>query len=820
MESLVRSVETQRFTTVVGPSGSGKSSLVRAGLLPALMNGAIDGSGKWLHVVLTPGPHPMESLAASLETLAARPMELFRLLHTEGLGTTVERLLEGLEGDLVIVIDQFEELFTLVRDPVERKAFVDLLVDVVESSATRVRVVTTLRSDLYDGPLSEERLGHHVRDGQVTVLRPTSDEVVEMIVSPADGAGLHWEPGLPERIAHDVADQPGGLPLLQYALTEMVENRQTDHLHREDYERIGGVAGALAGRAETIYHQLEPRLQEKARDILLRLVTVDENARDTRRRVRWSELESLGMTRVDLDRIVTPFVTERLLLADRDPTTRGPTVEVAHEALLREWPRLRRWIEEERDTLIVTRKLRAAMQEWETAGRHPDYLPTGSQLVPLQTLLEKAPLAADERAFLETSLERDRVARRTRQRRRRILAGVLATVTVAAVMLAGVAINQTRKAEARELAASVINVLDKDPELSLLLAVEAATRAEPDFETISALHEALYHHRLLWTVNWSGNSDFLTGALSPDGTRLALSGAGRIEVWNVDTDSLMWELDVPADLRVTPFFSRDGSELVGLMAWPRLSPLWESIPPGVKPGVYRWAATTGEQLGYVTGGECPIWDIAQFGPSIDPSKPVLVAGFAANATGEGCDHSLGTVSLLDLETGSGTPLAEIGIGDYRSSLSTSEDGRYVSFVESRVASIVDTTTGEEIVRSPTDVWSATLSADGSSAVLRENSGALSIMDVDNSPSIRQLSESRGERVQFEGAGTRFAHHDFDGRITIFDLESARAIGRLVAGPGRDTRLEMGALTMSYSFDGTRLASFANDGSARVWSTAP
>jgi serine/threonine protein kinase/DNA-binding SARP family transcriptional activator/WD40 repeat protein len=834
VKKLVTAVRTHRFVTVVGPSGSGKSSVVRAGLLPALMNGAIDGSTKWFHTVITPGVHPTESLAVSLDALAPGPARPGVMLVDKGLHATAERLLDDADGELLIVIDQLEEIFTVARNPTEGRDFIDLLVDAVERDDTRVRVVATLRADLYDRPLSDERLGRHLRDGQVTVLRPTRDELVEMIVSPAQAAGLTWEPGLVGRIVQEVADRPGGLPLLQYALTELVENRRSSILDSEDYERIGGVAGALAGRAEDVYGQLPARLQKTTRDIMLRLVTVDEDTRDIRRRVRLSELESLDVARVDLDRILTPFVTERLLLADRDPATRGPTVEVAHEALLREWPRMRTWIEEEREALVVTRRLQVALQEWEAAGRDPGYLLTGSRLVSFQNLLESTQLAAEERAFLEASLEQDRLAEGARRKKRRTLTGVLAGVTAIALMLAGLAFTQGRRAaaeaeratssaalaSARELAASAINVLDQDPELSVLLATEAAALAEPGFETVSALHEALYHDRLLWTAQWSGDLSFFTGALSPDGTKLALTGIGRVEVWDVEEGNLVWTIDLPTELRITPFFSEDANEVVGLVGWPRLSEVWENPPSDVEPGVYRWDAATGDQLGPVLSGVCPIWDIGHFGPNIDPNVPILVAGFAARAIGPGCDHDSGTVSLLNLESGAMTHIADIDLTDYRSGLSTSKDARYVTFTENRYARMIDTETGEEVARTPTSVWSATLSPDGSHAVLREDNGFLSILEIENDLSIRQLGVTRGERVQFEEDGTRFVHYDFSGEIKIFDVASAKQIGTLVGGPGRAARLEMGALTTSYSSDGTRLASFAGDGLAGVWSTAP
>ncbi|MFW5904754.1 MAG: hypothetical protein ACOCUZ_00920, partial [bacterium] len=832
VEKLVETVATSRWATVVGPSGSGKSSLVQAGLLPALRNGAVAGSDRWLSVVMTPGPHPLEALAATLGTLASRTLEP-ETLTNGGLEATTAQLLEDTGEELVVVIDQFEEVFTLVRDPSERQAFLSLLLDAVEADGSLLRVVTTLRADLYDRPLSDSRLGPHLRDGQVTLLRPSHQELVEMIVTPARSAGLGWEAGLPERIALEIVDQPGGLPLLQYALTELVENRQSDLLTTRDYERIGGVSGALAGRAEAVYSRLPPHLRIRARDVLLRLVTVDEDTRDTRRRVRHSELESLGITRADLDRILTPFITERLLAADRDPTTRGPTVEVAHEALLREWPRLRSWISDERESLIVARKLRAAIQEWERADQDPDFLPSGSRLSPFQPLLESTALAENERSFLETALERDRASRTARRRRRRLLTGVLTATTALALVLAGLAISESRRAaveaerasasadlaRARELAASAISVLNRDPELSVLLAAQATETAEPSFETVSALHEALYHHRLLWTVDWPGDPSFFTGALGPDGTRLVLAGIDRLQMWDVETRNLVWEkyLSPSAGLHITPFFSRDGAEVVALVAWPRQSARWDDPPAGANPGIYRWSSAGGDEIGYTPGGECPIFDIGQFGPSIDPHTPVLVAGFAPR--GSGCDRVTGTVALVDLIGGEVSPVSEVDLAGYRSGLSTSADARYLAFTESNTA-VVTSATGQEIARPPVRTHTATLTAAGDQIVLHEFDSTVSRWDVGTNTLIGEFGETLTNRVQFDAEGSHLIHYNLEGEIGIWDTASRKEIGRLIGAGAPPVRTEIGAFTTSVDRGGARVASFSANGSARVWSTAP
>ena len=282
----------------------------------------------------------------------------------------------------------------------------------------------TLRADFFDRPLGYEHIGPLVSSGHVTVIPPTRSEMVEAIEKPAGAVGLHLEPGLATRITSDVAEQPGGLPLMQYALTELVATRTTDVLTAADYERIGGATGALGRRAEQVYQDLSPARQDAARQILLRLVTVDENTDDTRRRAKRSELEALDIDHHDVGEVVAAFGAHRLLSFDRDPTTRSPTVEVAHEALLREWPRLRDWIEEQRESLVLGRRFQAAMMEWNRADRADDYLLTGDRLAPFSIWALTASLTAEEQTFLTASRQSRRSGRRrSRRRRRGVLVG-------------------------------------------------------------------------------------------------------------------------------------------------------------------------------------------------------------------------------------------------------------------------------------------------------------------------------------------------------------------------------------------------------------
>jgi len=472
-----------RFLAVVGPSGSGKSSLVRAGLVPALRKGAVPGSDCWFLLDMIPGSHPFEELEAALLRVAVNPPEklLGQLQENErGLVRAVKRCLPSDETiELLLVVDQFEELFTLVQDPDESRRFLDSLYAAVMDPASRIRVVITLRADFYDRPLMHPDFSELVQEHTEVVVPLTTDELSEAVAIPAESVGAELESGLVSRIVTDVHGEPGALPLLQYALTELFENRDNGTLTQDAYREIGGVLGALGIRAEGLYQELDGTAQAASRQLFLRLVTLGEGTVDTRRRVLMSELEALGASgnptgqedwSEAVDAVIGLFGGHRLLTFDRDPLTREPTVEVAHEALLGEWTRLGGWLDESRADVRMQRVLGNAAVEWAAADRDSSFLLRGSRLEQYEGWAASTDLAltADERAFLDASAserrarqaaEAERQAKEAALERRsrnvlRVLVGVFAVAAVIAVVLSIIAFNaqQTAQDEANRAA--------------------------------------------------------------------------------------------------------------------------------------------------------------------------------------------------------------------------------------------------------------------------------------------------------------------------------------------------------------------------------
>ena len=440
---------------MVGPSGSGKSSLVKAGLLPALRQGALPGSEKWFIVSMTPGSRPLDELEVSLLRVAVeKPPDLMSQLQRDGYGLlrAAQLVLPSEDDQLLLVVDQFEELFTLTSDPAQARHFMDLIYQAVTDPHSQMRVVLTLRADFYDRPLMEPDFSALVQKRTEVVVPLTSAELERAICGPVERLGVSLEPGLETEIIADVVHQPGSLPLLQYALTELFERRQGRLLTREAYLSIGGVLGALGRRAEEVYQALPGDGQDLSEQIFLRLISLGEGVEDTRRRVLRSELTAVSATaNTDVDQVLEAYGTARLLSFDHDPQTRAPTVEVAHEALLREWERLRDWLEENRADIRLQRMLGAAAQDWLASNEDASFLLRGSRLAQFEEWAGETSLAltADEQRFLQASME-DHARRREQQaslERRsrnflRALVGVFAVAAIIAVILTIFAFNQ------------------------------------------------------------------------------------------------------------------------------------------------------------------------------------------------------------------------------------------------------------------------------------------------------------------------------------------------------------------------------------------
>jgi basic membrane lipoprotein Med (substrate-binding protein (PBP1-ABC) superfamily)/DNA-binding SARP family transcriptional activator len=400
------------LVSVVGPSGSGKSSMVSAGLVPALRAGALPGSDRWLIVRMAPGELPLDELERVLSEAAADPASsVGRLEERHSTLREAAARLAPPGGRLAIVIDQFEELFS-VADEGARTSFLRSLTTAVSDPQGQVIVILTLRADFYDRPLLYPEFATAFALGVVNVFPMTAGELEAAIGGPARRVGVEVDPALLAELVAAMVDQPGALPLLQYALTELFDRRSDGVLTLEEYRSLGGLPGALSRRADQLYERLDESPRRMAMQVFLRLARLGEGTKHSRRRASVRELMDLDFDPVALSAVLEEFGRHRLLSFDRDPTTGDATVEVAHEALLWEWERLGGWIERHRGDLHRHDAFTRAVEDWEFAGRDPDYLFTGTRLVEFQAWSGDSTLrlTAGERAFLDAALDRRRAA--------------------------------------------------------------------------------------------------------------------------------------------------------------------------------------------------------------------------------------------------------------------------------------------------------------------------------------------------------------------------------------------------------------------------
>ncbi len=463
----IREQDDERFLAVIGPSGSGKSSVVQAGMIPRMRRGTVPGSERWFVVEMLPGARPLEELEAALLRIAVNPPQslLEQLKEDErGLVRATKRVLADNRSELFLFIDQFEEVFTLGKDKAEITHFLNSIVTAVTDPHCHLRVIVTLRADFYDQPLLYPAFGDLVRRHTEVVLPMTPEELELAIAGPAERVGVLPEPGLIQQITGDISTQPGALPLLQYALTELFDRRSGRVMTMAAYHKLGGALGALARRADEIYSALDPKSQEVARQLFLRLVNLGEGGTDnTRRRALHTELNSIGNDPAAMEKVIEYFGKSRLLTFDHDPQTREPTIEVAHEALIREWQQLRDWLEDGREDLLMQRRLEAASVEWLKSRKDRSFLASGGRLTQFEEWQARSNLAlsAEESEYLRNSIaereamvaqENERQAREqmleTRSRNRlRLLVAVMTVAALIAVGLAGLAFTQGQIAQ-------------------------------------------------------------------------------------------------------------------------------------------------------------------------------------------------------------------------------------------------------------------------------------------------------------------------------------------------------------------------------------
>jgi DNA-binding SARP family transcriptional activator/WD40 repeat protein len=836
----------ERFIAVVGASGSGKSSVVRGGLIAAIRRGAIEGSDRWFVTEMMPGHHPLEELEAALMRVAIRPPAgLLARLESgpRGLLEVVDAILpQGTE--LLLVVDQLEEVFTLTESEDDRALLLESLRVATAEPASRLRVVATLRADFYDRPLRYPRIGQLLGSTTEVLNALTPEELERAIVRPAERAGLRIDGALVPQIAADVAEQPGALPLVQYALTELYDRRDDGRLTLDAYRDIGGIGGALAATAEHLYATRQPAGRNAVRQLFLRLVTLGEGVADTRRRVTLSELSAIEVDAIALDSALNTYGRHRLITFDRDPATREPTVEVAHEALLGAWERLSGWIEEAREDVRAHRRLSDAAREWERNRRESSFLLAGSRLDQFESWGSATNLALglEERGYLLASVARrdeERAAEAARSLRERTLErrsvkrlrALVVALTAAALVsgtLTAIALNRNASAQrasglasARELLAGAAKNLEVDRELAILLALEALRTTQGVGGTV--LPEAEEFLRRAAPAVAIDTTSILGSAIrenegwvTPDGTTVAWVGDdGSVGVWDLRNGSRILGRPSPdtscgANIGCPDVFHVNLSNDAHLMA------------TGDGEGLaHVWDLDSGREVMTASTHAGPRILAGSFGADISPIVALSPDGRLLSTVGS--DRFL---RMWDVSTGAQVwalaPETDTPFVSMFHPFFSPDGTRLLVCTWPAPPRVLDAATGETMV-SPGDGPGCGLpsGADGSRiafVVIRGGSQRVEVWDLRQRTRVAAAPFAEISPGTFTGVGTLSP----DGRVLA-----------VVGGPAQNVVLLRDADTLApldtlehrvrvfqvtFSTDGTRIVTSSDDGMVRVWNT--
>jgi WD40 repeat protein len=803
VETMLHAMGRHRLVALVGASGSGKSSVARAGLIPAFRKGALGRT--WEIATLVPTDRPLHALSAALMPfLEPELRETERLVEINrqaeffaaqqlGLRDVVRRVLEKQLGTdrLLLVVDQWEELYTLA-DPNSSARFIAEILDT--TLCEQVSVVLALRGDFFGHVLANRLLADRLQDAVVHLGPMNRKELEQAILAPAAKLYFEFAPGLVPRILDDVGDEPGNLPLLEFVLRRLWENRLGSSMRNQDYEQMGGLRGALAQHADHVYSALSPIEQYSLQRLFLLLVRPSETS-DTRRR---ATLEEIG---AEAAPIVQRLAEERLLVTSRDLVRDHQTVEVCHEALIRHWSTLRGWVDADREFLLWRERLRAHHSEWDRAGRPDGLLLREPSLQEAEAWHGRrgSDLTEVERGFIaEAQALQKKEMRRERQRVRnlRALSGFLLASIVglgwfffAAQLEKGHAEDMTRLSVSRLLTLESNRNPEANKNRQVLLAI-AAIAISDRTESRSALQIHLQRSKPGLSAQIGQRKGANSIALSPTGAILASTSADNaVLLWDVPKRTLsVLPLKGHRERITSVAFSTDGSLLAS---------------SSIDGSVIFWDLSRHEPMGLpLRSEEGAIWSLA-----FDPSGRLLATA--------GEDK---TVTVWDLasRTPFGPPLK--GHEGRVLSVAFSADGKLLaSGSADKTIRVWDVTAfrpvGQPIRAHDSSVASVAFGPDREILASASSDGSVRLWDLVNHEALGDpLTSSPNSitNVAFSPDGRMLASPGLDRTVILWDTSTRKPIGeplRAVDGP---------VTSIAFSADGKWLAAASLSGTIMIW----
>ena len=822
IERTLEKLGRERFVAVVGPSGSGKSSLVLGGVLPRLRRpGGLLGPElrTW---TLRPGGRPLRALADALaagEPTGAQRLALSDTLHQrflehpDGLCTAVASLTADRPGPCVLVVDQLEELFTHAPGHGamgEVEPFVANLRSAALQDSGPLRILVTLRADFFDRCLGLDPLRELLQDRQVLLGSLGEEALRDVILRPAQKVGAFLEKGLLTAILKDLSREPGALPLLEDALDQLWRARQGAWLTLSAYEASGGISQTLQRRAQACYEALPPEEREVARQLLVRLTSLGEGREDTRRRIPRAELTFPGIPKERVEHVLRALSGPgaRLIVMDQG------SVEVAHEVLIRTWPTLRKWLEEDRRELRVQRRLAEASAEWNEHGRKASYLYGGARLLDAEELFRHKPALLNqlEREFLEAStLLRDQQRREEEERTQR--------ERESAVLLT----NEKRTAFSRELVIRARQSVREDPQRALLLLQEAQRLAPVD--TVIEILDAWSQERCLRVLRAQRDSIIAQVSFGPNGPRVLITSLdGSAHLWEASSGKRLLALQGKVDFLIAAVFSPDGSRLLttALKAPPRLwdastGKLLTTLEDSSKFVPSAAFSPDGSHLLAVSDGTVLQWD-ASTGKllttlAVDPMSGGVVAS-SPNGTRILIASDDGTARLWDAFSGKRLLTLQGHSGTVLSATFSPDGSRVLTASKDTTARLWDASSGTLLLtlqgHSDT-VVSATFSSDSSRVLTASEDTTTRLWDASSGTLLLTLQgHSRGlESALFSPDGSCVLTSSRDNTARLWDVSSSNTHATLLSHSST-------VVSATFSPDGSRALTASYDESACLW----